>query len=451
VALVDRFVDRRRFDEASFVGTTNSLAATDEPGEPRHADKAGGKSLWLTWHAPATGVATFRTVGSSFDTLLAVYTGTVLNQLAEVASDEDRGGFLTSELQFNAVAGTDYQVALAGFAGAAGTVVLGWNLDATAPRLPTFTEQPADVLARAGQRVTFRAAAGPAGVAYRWLANGQPLAGANTATLVLDGANPSQAGLYRVRVTAPGGGFVESRDALLEVTAESGMELGGLSAEKLADLFAEAPAAADSVPVAPPPGPGLISWSQGTRFLNLANSLSEPGDPMPCDVIATPSRWLRFRTGTAGTFISVSTTNAAFDSVLAVYTNRFAPALVACNDDLGTGSRNSQVFFEAVAGVDYLVMVAAKGGGGGVSGVAWLATAGDGSTEPLGLKGPSLVDGHFTYQRVVPQGLYQLDRGPALRSMAPLQRLRVRSGLLDIRDPDPATGSVQFYRFNLAQ
>jgi hypothetical protein len=44
--------------------------------------------------------------------------------------------------------------------------------------------------------------------------------------------------------------------------------------------------------------------------------------------------------------------------------------------------------------------------------------------------------------------MYQLDRGPTLNTLAPLQRLRVRSGLLDFRDPEPASGEARFYRFN---
>jgi hypothetical protein len=400
-------------------------------------------------------VATFRTVGSSFDTLLAVYTGSALNNLTEVASDEDRGGFLTSEVRFNAVAGTDYQVTVDGFAGASGTVVLGWELDVVAPVLPVIAAegQPADALARAGQPVNFGVTAGPAGVGYQWSFNGQPLAGATGATLNLPAVTPAQAGLYRVRVTTPGGALVDSRDALLEVTAATAANLGALSAEKLADLFADDPAPAGAGRNGRPGRNGITSVSvgvPGTRFLNLAGSLSEPGDPVPCDVPVSASRWLRFRTATSGVFIGVATTNAAFDTVLAVFTNRFNPVLVACNDDLGIGLPNSQVAFTAVPGVDYLVMVAAKGGGAGACGVVWEATAPDVTADPnpLGLDATGLEDGHFTFRRVVPPGMYQLDRGPTLNTLAPLQRLRVRSGLLDFRDPEPATGDARFYRFN---
>jgi hypothetical protein len=171
---------------------------------------------------------------------------------------------------------------------------------------------------------------------------------------------------------------------------------------------------------------------------------------VPCDVIVTASRWLRFRAATPGTVIRVATTDAAFDTVLAVFTNRFTPALIVCNDD-SDGGKNSQVTFTAAAEVDYLVMVAAKGAEVGVCGVAWVAAASGvtANDNPLGLDVTGIQDGHFTFRRVVLPGMYEINRGPALETLAPLQRLRVRSGLLDFRDPEPATDNIRFYRFNL--
>ena len=76
--------------------------------------------MWLTWVAPANGIVTFRTTGSSFDTLLAVYTGNTLGTLQAVASDDDSGGFFTSAVSFNAAADTPYQIAVDGLGGARG-------------------------------------------------------------------------------------------------------------------------------------------------------------------------------------------------------------------------------------------------------------------------------------------------------------------------------------------
>src|SRR5436190_7322785 len=59
--------------------------ATKEQGEPLHAGLNGGRSVWFNWTAPATGTTRITTLGSSFNTLLAVYTGTAVNTLANIA------------------------------------------------------------------------------------------------------------------------------------------------------------------------------------------------------------------------------------------------------------------------------------------------------------------------------------------------------------------------------
>jgi hypothetical protein len=80
--------------------------------------------VWWTWTAPANGRVTINTVGSVFDTLLAVYTGQSLGALASVASDDQSGGNNTSRVVFQVVAGTTYQIAVDGYNGATGQVEL---------------------------------------------------------------------------------------------------------------------------------------------------------------------------------------------------------------------------------------------------------------------------------------------------------------------------------------
>lgn len=100
---------------ASGIGLTNNLLATIEPNEPRYAGKLGGRSLWLQWEAPTTGVATFSTRGSGFDTLLGAFEGTSLTNLTELGSNDDADPFLTSEVRFNARAGQRYHLGIAGY------------------------------------------------------------------------------------------------------------------------------------------------------------------------------------------------------------------------------------------------------------------------------------------------------------------------------------------------
>ena len=106
--------------------------ATKEFSEPNHGGNAGGKSVWWTWTAPFSGRASVRTAGSNFDTLLAVYTGSAVNGLATINSNDNDGTNLTSRVTFDCVAGIPYPIAVDGRAGAAGNIMLTL---AASPRL----------------------------------------------------------------------------------------------------------------------------------------------------------------------------------------------------------------------------------------------------------------------------------------------------------------------------
>jgi hypothetical protein len=75
----------------------------------------GGASVWWNWTAAASGQTTIDTEGSSFNTLLGVFTGTAVNRLTLVASSDDFEGNQWSKVMFNAVAGTTYRIMVDGF------------------------------------------------------------------------------------------------------------------------------------------------------------------------------------------------------------------------------------------------------------------------------------------------------------------------------------------------
>ena len=52
-----------------------NIRGSMEPGEPQHGTRATGASVWLRWTAPVSRDVTISTIGSNFDTVLAVYTG----------------------------------------------------------------------------------------------------------------------------------------------------------------------------------------------------------------------------------------------------------------------------------------------------------------------------------------------------------------------------------------
>ena len=133
--------------------TGTNAGATKEAGEPSHSpdNNPGGKSVWFNWTAAGSGPVTFTTGpgslggGSSYDTLLAAYTGGAVNSLSLVNRNDDSGGtgVVTSTIQFNALAGTTYRIAVDGYNADAGAIALSWNQTVTAPSVrfdsPSFS------------------------------------------------------------------------------------------------------------------------------------------------------------------------------------------------------------------------------------------------------------------------------------------------------------------------
>jgi hypothetical protein len=121
----------------SFGRQGNNRFATAQSGEPQHAGTAGGASVWFTWTPDSDrkiAISTCENFGSELDTLLAVYTGSGIDALTPVASDDDSGrrscGRADSEVRFQAEGGTTYRIAVDGKAGTQGRFDL--NLEASA-------------------------------------------------------------------------------------------------------------------------------------------------------------------------------------------------------------------------------------------------------------------------------------------------------------------------------
>ena len=74
----------------------------------------GGASVWWNWTAVASGETIIDTEGSSFDTLLGVFTGAAQNSLTLVAGNNDSEANTWSRVVFNAVAGTTYRIMVDG-------------------------------------------------------------------------------------------------------------------------------------------------------------------------------------------------------------------------------------------------------------------------------------------------------------------------------------------------
>jgi FG-GAP-like repeat/Divergent InlB B-repeat domain len=124
----DNFANRQVISGAIVTVTGSNMFATGEVGEPVHyigSGNANHKSVWYSYTATETGVAYANTSGSTFDTVLAAYSGSPnFGSLTQLASNDDTGGLNTSAVTFRTIIGQNYYVVVDGYAGAGGDFTL---------------------------------------------------------------------------------------------------------------------------------------------------------------------------------------------------------------------------------------------------------------------------------------------------------------------------------------
>lgn len=134
------------FDAARFLSTPSTIRvsnanATVEFGEASHGPNTSGKTVWFEWTPDVGGTTTFDTNGSGFDTFLAVYTGTSVDALTLVGSNDNAPGDASagsSRVSFTAVANTSYFIVVDGMNNASGQIVLNLNGGGAEPPQQVF-------------------------------------------------------------------------------------------------------------------------------------------------------------------------------------------------------------------------------------------------------------------------------------------------------------------------
>ncbi len=201
-------------------GTTNgtNTRATKEAGEPNHAGFIGGASVWYNWTAPSSGSVTIDTIGSTFDTILAVYTGTSVSGLTSVASDHGSAGNGASRATFTATSGITYRIAVDGFNGDMDNLVLNW----LKPAPPVFLTQPQSQSIYQGSSVSFSSLAiGTPNPSYQWRFNNANITGATSSSYTINPVGTNNAGNYVVVASNTSGSSTSIVAVLTVLTSQA--------------------------------------------------------------------------------------------------------------------------------------------------------------------------------------------------------------------------------------
>ena len=339
VAANDNFASATLINGVSGNTSISNVGATKESGEPNHAGNPGGASVWYAWTAPQSGIFTFDTFGSSFDTLLAVYTGSSLGALSPVVSDDDAGTGVTSAVSFNAVAGTIYEIAVDGHNGQTGTIDLNWVLTTSAPTINNFV----------------------------------PASGAPDTIVAINGANFT--GTTAVQFAGINASFTVVSATQLTATVPTGATTGvvtvvtGVGTISSTTVFTViSPPANDAFASAT-----VLSGTTGTITGTNAGATKEAGEPDHAGNPGGHSVWYAW-TAQASNNVTFNTLGSSFDTILAAYTGSSVNALapVASNDDSGDAFTSS-LSFAATQGTTYYIAIDGAGGVAGNLALNWAA------------------------------------------------------------------------------
>jgi hypothetical protein len=367
----DDFADRPLLrDLFSGVLQTDSSRFSRQPGEL--VLKGGGQTAWFEWEAPADGILTLSSRGSSFDTMMSVFTGPAVSELRLVTRDDDRAGFYTSALKLNARKGVRYQIQVDGFGlkGDGGPFTVSWFLESTEDRVPVIVENPVSQAVLPGKIAQFQVVADSQEVEYQWFFQGIPLSNATEDTLIINDVNSRNVGMYAVRLRDPRSGrVVFSEPVDLQISSVAGK----LVYDKYENMLLNSPAGngpnqglSDDLFFSPASGGGLdagfISIGLGDSFYHVVQSTynTQKKDPTPCGSPFVGTLWQGVTATNTGA-IQVHTIGSEIPARLAVYqltgglSDLTTPPIVC---DLSSASNGLPCVaqFAASEGIDYTVV-----------------------------------------------------------------------------------------------
>jgi hypothetical protein len=475
----DNFADRVLLVRTNGVAAGNNFSATREPGEPQHAGKPGGKSVWYKWRAPATGIARFRTIGSTFDTLLAIYQGNSFSNLVAIGNDEDRGGYFTSDALFNAFAGTEYQIAIDGYGNDAGTFVFSWEFEPTDDLLPVILTQSADQTVGFGSNCTFTVSAigiclngrdcgrkneqphhdDEVHLSYQWYFNGVAISNATQPTLTITNVQPNKLGNYAVVVSTPDRSLA-SRTASLQINSSGALVQNVEAFDKFLDAadgaslqigtFLQGLGSNDALQADPNEPPKamaaagtVVSGFTGTQVFNTSSNTTSRTENI-CGVIGGASAWVSLTPHQSGTLF-INTAGSTFPTVMAVFKRSPVDGTlqqVDCN--VGTNFVSAVAVPVQAEGTNF-VLVDGVNGARGVLKLNYSLVAPSALTA-LGVT----LTGESSLRVTGYSGMrFSIERSQNLSSWTPLIITNSATGVFDFTDKTATNSRSFFYRASM--
>ena len=348
----------------------NVCNATLEAGEPVFA--GGNNTMWYSWTPTTAGCVYFSTLGSTFDTVLCVFTGGPVNSLTQVRCNDDSSGKgLRSRVEFQSVPNTTYWIQVSGFNGGFGDTVLTWGADPTAPFNDNFanatfiggdtgnivgnncnatSEVDEPPTAPGGGATIWYNWTAPDSRCYRFRTGGSSF---DTVLSVLQG--PALNSLFFVAPInddAVGKGL-QSRVEFIAFQGETYWVrvdgFGGAVGDIVLSWEAPPPPANDNFADAE-----IIAGTSGFVAGSNCNATQQPGEPNG----RARTVWYSW-TAPDSACVYFSTAGSPFDTWLCIYRGNTFNNLqqVGCNDDAPGKGFNSRVEFSAQAGQKYWIQM----------------------------------------------------------------------------------------------
>ncbi len=351
--------------EGAVIQHTNNFASL-EPREPKHAEVATtDASVWWDWSPKVASEVLIDAAGSSFNAVLAVYTGNELQTLTSIASStNDVVNDLPPNVTFKAARGKTYRIAVAGLDSSTNSV--GDIRLRVAPGAEPDTHPPQVVIDSEDRNVlTDRESFLLSGTAREPVANDS---GISNIVFEVNGArldelptslsgDPRGLVSWQSRVPLPPGDNVVqafAKDYAGNLGPPDTLMVRFISPTN--DMFRHAV---------------QLEGTSGFEAAVNDDATKEEGEPLHADNEGGHSIWYRWRAPANGS-LQLNTRSSDFDTLLAVYTGSQLSNLtrVASNDD-AEGQKTSALTMAVSSNQLYQIAVDGFGGDSGQAGLQY--------------------------------------------------------------------------------